>query len=821
MFSSIFLFNQRDCIMFENYLKIAARNLLRHKGYSFINAAGLMIGMACCLLILLYVQDELSYDRYHEHADRIYRVDGAFRMGGNDFDTATISAPVAEVLVRDFPEVVDAARFRGRGSFIIQYEDRNFREQRIIFADSTLFNLFTIPFIEGNPKTALAAPNTIVLNRTMAEKYFGSGSALGKSLRLDNRDDYTVTGVFEDMPHNSHFRFDFFASLCSIEESREQTWFSNNFNTYLLLHEEADPAALEAKFPALLRQYMGAEAERVFGVPYEDFLKAGDIRAGFSLQKLTDIHLKSDLIAELGQNNDIKYVYIFSAIAFFILVIASINFINLSTARSSGRAREVGIRKVLGSYRRQLITQFLTESMIMSIIALVGALVLVAIALPYFNNLANKEMLMSSLFGGSMTASMIIIVLLVGILAGLYPALYISAFKPVSILKGSRGSGGGKGLLRSGLVVFQFAASIILIIGTIVVLNQLNYVQNKKLGYDKNQVLILDNAYLLSGRIETFKNELVTDARIENATISGYLPIPSNRNSTAVFPEGRFDDSQSTSLQCWNVDVDYVKTMGMNILAGRDFSEELASDSTAVIINQETIKQFGWDDPLGKRVSRFMNTQGDVETFTVIGVVEDFHFESLRNTITPLILFLAPSRGNISFRVQAADIPGVINLIRETWNKFLPGQPFEYSFLNERFDELYRTEQRLSKIFSIFAGLAIFIACLGLLGLASYMAEQRTKEIGIRKVLGASIGNIIFMMSREFTKWVVLANIFAWPAAWYIMNRWLEDFAYRVGIGWSTFLLAGVLALLFALVTVSYQAVRAARTNPADSIRYE
>jgi putative ABC transport system permease protein len=807
--------------MLKNYFKTALRNLLRQRGYSLINITGLAIGMACCLLILMFVNDELSYDNYSEYADRIHRITLKLKFGGRDLHAAVACAPMAKTLINDYPEVEEAVRFRSRGSYIIKYGENTFKEQRFIFSDPTFFKVFDIPLLKGNPGTALKDPNTLVLSKKTAEKYFGREDPIGKIVKVDNKDDYKITGVFDQIPHNTHFHFDVIASLDSLEESREQMWWSFNFNTYLVLSPQADPKSLEAKFSGFIKKYMAPQLEKLIGQSYDKMIASGNLMMEFSLQPLQQIHLYSDLAAELAPTSDIKYVYIFSAIAFFILVIASINFMNLSTARSAGRAREVGIRKVVGSQRSQLVRQFLSESMLLSIISMILALVLVKLALPSFNNLSGKTLTFSNFYHGEMILAVIVVTLLTGILAGLYPAFFISAFQPIKVLKGQLKSGVKSGWLRSGLVVFQFTASIILIIGTLVVMSQLKYIQNKKLGFNKEQVLILDNAYLLDKQAEIFKNEMLAHSQIKSATISSFLPVPSDRNNSAVFPEGQLTNKNSTSLENWRVDYDYIKTLGMKIIKGRDFSREFSTDKTAVIINQQTAKQFDWKEPLGKHLSRVTSIEGDLTSYTVIGVVEDFHFDSLRNTIGPLLMYLGEANGLMSFRINTRDISGTIALLKDKWNKFLPGQPFEYFFLDERFYEIYKAEQQLGKIFGIFAVLAIFVGCLGLFGLAAFIAERRTKEIGIRKALGASVSNIIRLLSKEFVILVAAANVIAWPAAYLIMNQWLKDFAYRTSLNFITFLAAGAAALIIALLTTSYQAIKAALSDPVQSLKYE
>jgi putative ABC transport system permease protein len=497
---------------------------------------------------------------------------------------------------------------------------------------------------------------------------------------------------------------------------------------------------------------------------------------------------------------------------------------NLSTARSAGRAREVGIRKVMGSPRGRLIRQFLVESLVLSVISMIVALLLVSLVLPYFNDISGKQLTASDYYAAGMIPAILIITLITGFLAGLYPALFISSFKPVEVLKGQLKSGVKSGFLRRALVVFQFSASIILIIGTLVVGGQLDFIRGKKLGFDKNQVLILHNAYLLDKQAETFKNQLLTHQQIKHAALSSYLPVPSSRNSSAVFPEEQVTNKNSTSVQNWTVDYDYIDTLGMKIVQGRNFSREFPTDRSAAIINQRTAKQFGWTDPVGKRLSRYepgKNNQPKIVPYTVIGVVEDFHFQSLRSAIGPLVMFLGESKGLMSFRMNTADIAGTIGLVKARWTKFLPGQPFEYTFLDERFDQLYRAEQRLGEIFGIFAILAVFIGCLGLFGLAAFISQQRTREIGIRKVLGATVPGIVRLLSREFIILVGIANLIAWPVAYIIMNKWLEGFAYRAPLNPLIFPAAGAAALLIAIITTGYQALRAALADPVKSIKYE
>ncbi len=807
--------------MLRSYITIALRNLLKYKFYSILNLTGLAVGIACCILIMLFVQDELGYDKFNKKADRIYRMYGEFKLGENEYRGASVGAPVAKNLIADYPEVEDAFRFRSTGTWFIKYGDKVVKETEMIFADSNMFNFFDIPLLKGNPKTALAKPNALVISLETAEKIFGDEDPVGKTVILDNEFDYEITGVFDKVPNNSHFKFNIFGSLTSLEQSRRDFWMSLNFQTYILLKQGADYKQLEAKFPDMVEKYIGPELEQFLGKSLTQLSEEGN-KAGFFLQPLLDIHLHSDLQSELGVNSDIKYVYLFTSIAFFILLIACINFMNLSTARSANRAKEVGLRKVVGSQRSQLVWQFLTESMILSLTALALAIGLIYLSLPYFNALSGKKILLSFADNLPLLLTMLGITLFIGLLAGSYPALFISAIRPVEVLKGKLKMGVKSGLLRSSLVVFQFAASIIMIIGTIVVYNQLQFVQNKKLGYDKEQVLVVQDAFILGDKIQTFKEELLQNNEIVNASVSGFLPTPSNRNVNVVFPEGQPSDDNSTPVGTWGVDMDYIKTMGMEIVKGRDFNKEFIADSNTAIVNETLAKQFGWIDPIGKNISKYEGIDPvEIGTYRVIGVVKDFHFESLRNAIGPLVFFIENSTGAVSFRFKTDNVASVINLIRNKWDEFAPGQPFDYTFIDDEFAEMYNEEQKLGEIFRTFAILAIFVGSLGLFGLSAFTAEQRTKEIGVRKVLGASVSGIVVLLSKEFAKLILISFVIAVPIAYYYMNSWLQDFAYRTDIGLITLAFAGITAFVIALLTVSYHAIKIAITNPVKSLRYE
>ena len=807
--------------MLRNYLRVALRTLRKQKFYAFLNIFGLALGVTCCLLITLYVADELSYDRFHQKAGRIYRINTDLKFGGQESQFAVAAAPMGFALVRDYPQVEQAVRFRPRGGFLVKREVQNFKEERVVFADATLFEVFTLPVVAGTPRTALVRPNTAVLSESAARRYFGKESPVGKTLTFNNADRYEVTAVIGDMPRNGHFRYDFFLSMSSLDESKEDNWVSFNFNTYLLLREGATPASLESRFRDVVVKYIAPQVKALMNInSMEAFEKSGNYLR-FSLIPLTDIHLHSDRIAELSPNGNILYVYIFGAVALFILLIACVNFMNLATARSAGRAKEVGVRKVLGSGRTSLIGQFLTESILMSLLAFALAAVGVALLLPFFNQLSGKEIALP--YRNPWAVPVLLAgALAVGLLAGSYPAFFLSAFRPVLVLKGKMHAGVRGGWLRNALVVFQFATSIVLIIGTVVVYRQLNYIQTKKLGFNKEQVLIVNDAYALNNQVQAFRDEMLRQPGVAGGTVTSFLPIPSSRNENPMFPEGVIEQDRAVSMQNWVVDHDYLKTMGMELAAGRAFDRQFTTDSSAVIINETAAKLLGYANPLGKRLTRFDDFEKKTtQNFTIIGVVKNFHYESLRQTVGALAMTLGKSTGSVSFRLRGASVPAVVAAAEARWKQMAPGQPFSYAFLDARFDEMYRAEQRVGTISVAFAVLAITIACLGLFGLAAFTAEQRTKEIGIRKVLGASVPGIVALLSKDFLKLVVVSFVFAAPLAWWAMHRWLQNFAFQVGVHWWIFAGAAAGALLIALLTVSFQSIKAALTNPVNSLKSE
>ncbi len=808
--------------MLRNYLKIAWRNLRKQQGLTFINIFGLAVGLACCLLITLYVLDELSYDRYNAKANRIYRIHTDVKFGGNDSRTAVSPDPVGPTLKQDYPQVEQFVRLHQRGTWLVKRagSTNSLREENVTFADSTLFDVFTLPLVAGDPKRALTSPNTVVISESAAKRHFGNRDPMGQTLTFNNDQNYKVTGVMRDMPTNSHFRSDFFPAMLSDGYQWGQ-WLSTNHHAYIVLREGTDYRQFEENLDAVIEKYVGPQALQFIGITLAQFRQAGN-RFRFSLMPLTDIHLHSKETIQLAPNSDIQYVYIFSAVALFILLIAGINFMNLATARSASRAKEVGVRKVLGSERQQLMGQFMTESILMTALSMVLALLMVALFIPFFNTLAAKQLSLESLLSPYWLPVLIVLPIAVGLLAGSYPAFFLSSFKPISVLKGKinvsfKGAG-----LRSGLVVFQFMMSVVLIVGTIIVYRQITYIQSKNLGFKRDQVLTVNDVYAIGKRAETFKQEVLRLPGVVSGSISGYLPTPSNRSDNSFFPEGKIDQNNAVSMQAWGVDHDYVKTLGMSIVQGRDFSREFGADSSNIILNETAAKLFGGATVIGKRILQFTNPQEKTsKTYTVIGVVKNFHFESLRRNIGALAMVLEPNSGAASFRLSSTDIPALVSQVETKWKQVAPGQPFSYAFLEDSFDAMYRAEQRIGTIALTFAVLAILIACLGLFGLAAFMAEQRTKEIGVRKVLGASVFSIVGLLSKDFLKLVLIAIVIASPIAWWAMNQWLKDFAYKIDIEWWMFALAGLLAVGIALLTVSFQSIKAALMNPVTSLRSE
>jgi putative ABC transport system permease protein len=810
--------------MLKNYFNIALRNLLKHKFYSLLNIIGLSIGLACFMLISLFVKDELSYDSHLEGADRIYRVDFAATLNGSDHISAAVGAPTALALKTDYPEVEDAVRFRNSGNWFVKRKEQTetFKEEHVAMADSNFFKFFSLDLIYGDKETALNRPNTLVMDLTTSKKIFGDINPVGEVLVLDNEDDYEVTGVYADIPQNTHFHHNIMLSMSTFEWANNQNWLSTNFNTYVKLKEGTPGEVLEAKFPDMIQTYCAPLIEQFLNMNMEEFRNSGNA-VGFSLFPLTDIHLNSNKDSDLEANGDIKYVYIFSAVGLFILLLACINFMNLATARSANRAKEVGVRKAMGARKKQLINQFISEALLISILAFLIAYLISLLALPSFNNLASKELSFMNLLEGKFILLMVGVMVLVGLLAGSYPAFYMSMFRPVEVLKGLVRQGMKSGPIRSALVIFQFSISIIMIIGTAIVFDQLSFIQNKKLGYEKDQILMVNDAWILRDQVDAYKEEASRNANILSSTIASFTPMGNSNNSDLYFKNASAASDESLVINIAVVDHDFVNTMGIEIKEGRYFSEDFSSDSTAVLINETAARNFGYDEPVGSMIYNYggSNDNPEVEGYKIIGVVSDFHFKSLRSNIEPLVMHLGQNAGFGLFKVQMHNADETIDYLEATWDKFAPGQPFEYQFMNQEFNAMYEAENKVGKIFTVFAVLTIFIACLGLFGLAAFTAEQKTKEIGIRKTLGASIPSIVNLLSKNFLKLIVVSLVIAIPVASFAMNYWLEAFAYRTNLKPTTYIISGVIALAIAWITISFQSWKAARVNPAQSLKDE
>ena len=812
--------------MIKNYFKIAWRNLVKNKTFSFINIIGLASGLACFILIALYVSDELSYDRFNEKAGRIYRINSDIVFGGNKLHLAVASDPMGAALKKDYPQVEEFVRFFiSGGSKLIKKGNEFIRENNVAHVDSTLFDVFTVPVIAGDAKTALNEPNTVVIAESAAKKYFGTTDVIGKNIETDDNGTtlYKVTAVIKDIPHNSHFTFDMLFSMDNIQY-QWGNFLSHNHQTYLLLKPGTDYKEFERNFSQFINKYVVPQAAQFMQIKsMDEFEKAGN-KLEYSLMPLTDIHLRSDRVPELNVNGNIQYVYIFSAVALFVLLLACINFMNLSTARSASRAKEVGIRKVVGSEKRSLIKQFLTESILTTVISTAFAIGIAWLCLSWFNNLSAKQLLISDLLQTKYLVFLIALPLVVGLLSGLYPAFILSSFNPIVVLKGKLSGGLKRSTLRNVLVVGQFTTSIFLIAATIIVFRQLNYIQTKKLGFTKDQVLIVNGTSALGNNRDAFKNEVSKFTGVKGATYAGYLPVSgSSRNDVSFSTGAAMTSSNSVNMQVWNIDHNYIPLMEMEVIKGRNFSKDFGTDSNATIINETAARLLGWDDPVGKKLyTYFQDGFGNtLISREVIGVVKNFHFESMKENIGPLCFRLADNYWATAFKVNTADIKQLVSNIESKWKAMAPGMPFSYQFMDESFDNMYRVEQRTGKLGLTLAVIAILIACLGLFGLATYTAEQRIKEIGVRKVLGATIGNIVSMLSKDFIRLVIIAAVFAIPLAWWAMNTWLQDFAYRINIGWWVFAAAGIIALLIALLTVSSQAIKAALANPVKSLRTE
>ena len=811
--------------MLRNYFKVAYRNLIRQKFYTIINVSGLGIGIAVSLLIAFFVIDELSYDKFHKDSDRIYQIYLKAMLQGKPIEGANTCAPIAEASKEELAGVEDAIRITLWRDIVFRNEDKIYTEEKLLVADSNFFSFFTFELLEGNPDNILNKPNQIVLTENTALKYFGYNvgdgeSPIGKSLLMgSNKTNCEVIGIMKNPPKNSHFTFNMMLSMVTWDYSRNTYWTSNSLYSYVKLNEGADPATVSGSMLAMSDKYVGPEIEMYIGSTLEEWRASGTGDYAYHMQPITDLHLNSKVEGNIGPSGDIAYVYLLSLVSIFIILIACINFMNLSTARSTSRAKEVGIRKTVGAARGRLISQFLLESVIISAIASILAVAGLVLALPFFNQMTGKSIEFDYILSPVFVIVIILILLIVGLLAGSYPAFYLTSFKPTDVLKGKIRQGAKGGWIRSSLVVFQFAISVSLIVSTLVIYKQLNLVQNKNLGYDKENILIIDNTRVLGDAKQAFKKRLQSLSSVVSVGFSNYVP-PHVYSNNVYFPNGMQDEGQL--IHQIYADEDYLKTIGVEMTMGRYFSQDFPSDSNAVVVNRKAMEVFGWETHEGNKLSE-PDEEGmrNFEVYEVIGVMNDFNFSSLKTEIEPLAIFLSPNGDLMPVRLASGNTNDRIKEIETIWNEMASEEPFDYTFLDENFAAQFRTEQRFGKLFIMFTSLAIFIACLGLFGLATFIAEQRSKEIGIRKALGASVPTIVVLLSKEFTKLVFFSILIAVPTVIILMNWWLQNFAYKTEIGVLSFVLGGAAALIISWITVSYHSIKAAFLNPTKALRYE
>lgn len=804
--------------MLRNYIKIAWRSLLKNRSSFILNCSGLAIGIASCMLIAIYVWDELSYDKFYDQSEHIARVVLRGNVNGEELKEAMVAAPVAQTFEKDFPQVKKATRLSKIYNPQFDYQNTRFENIKAAYADSNFFEVFSLKILKGDQQNPLTNPNSIVLSESEAHKFFGTKNPIGKRLRLQGIDqDLEVTAVFKDIPHQSHIQFDVFVPMSQNERADSNLWVTSGFATYLLLEPGTDLAQLEAQIPSLMKTYMGEQVQQAIGISYEEFQKNNKI--GLFLQPLTEIHLYSDFApnTELSASGDIKYVYIFSAIALFMLLIACVNFMNLATATATKRSREVGIRKVLGSAKKQLVSQFLTESFITTLFATILAVGLILVALPFFNSLAGKELKLQDFINIESFIVLLGFVVVVSLFSGSYPAFVLSSFKPILALKSKLGTGGSRNSLRSSMVVFQFVISAALILATIVVYKQMQYIQDKKLGYDKDRVIVLRDAYKMgSERVQSYKAELLKSPNIASVSQSAYVPA----GETDDHLRGIFkNNTYLRKFYFYDIDENYIETLGLELLQGENFTSGSTPEARKAIVNEEAAKLLNLgDDPIGKTFERAADSGN--ESFTVIGIVKDFHFKSLHHEIDPLVLVYNPY-GGLIVKTKNVAVASVLTTAEQQWDDFNTGEPFSYTFLDESFSHTYSKEQHMGTILSIFTLLTIFVACLGLFGLITFATEQRFKEIGIRKVLGANVSEIVGLLAKDFIKLILIAFLIAFPLGYFFMKRWLEDFAYRIELNVWQFVAAAVITLAIAMLTISYKSIKAALANPVKSLRTE
>ncbi len=798
---------------------------MRKKFYSTINIIGLSIGITCSFLIFLFIQSELSYDKHYENADNIYRLGVEYNIGGKIDRYCNIPRPIAPNLKEIYPEIVEYTRLCGVPTLnihkaVIEFEGNKFSCDKIFAADSTFFQVFSNEFITGNPETALNQPNSIVLTESLAKKIFGNQEPLGKTVKIDNDYEMIVAAVIKDIPGKTHMEYEAIVPWnVAYREGEENIWYGWHVYTYVKFPDNYDITEFEAKFPEFYEKYMIETFERSDGT------------CKIILQPLKSIHLTSDLTWEAYPNGNIMNIYIFSIIAVFLLVIACINYMNLATARSAYRGREVGLRKVFGSYRSSLIWQFITESIIIALLATIVAIGLAELVLPLFNNLLINHVEINFMKNPVHIFGLLGLAIFIGFFAGIYPAFYLSAFVPIKVIKGNLAKGLKGASLRKILIVVQFSISIALIIGTLIVLQQIDFAKNKDLGFDKENIMVISiKDTLVDKQIQVIKEEFLSNPNITAVAASYNLP-GIELNHTTVSAENNEGGFDPVGCQFMQIDYDFVDLLNMKIIEGRNFNRNKDSSVyDGILINEAAIRKFGWkENVLEKGISFGHNSEGNLVKLNVLGVIKNFHVGSLHNIIQPIVIFLVPDEGDVFYRRQKRlfirlkneNVFETVKHIRTEWSRIDPNNPIDYVFLDENYDKLYKAEEKLINLFSYFSFITVFIACLGLLGLASFTAEQRTKEIGIRKVLGASVSNITILLSKEFIKWILIANIIAWPVAFYAMSKWLQNFAYRIHIGLGIFILSGIIAMLIAIFTVSYQAIKAANSNPVEALKYE
>ncbi|MBN1222257.1 MAG: ABC transporter permease [Candidatus Aminicenantes bacterium] len=799
--------------MIKNYLRVAVRNLLKHKGYAFINILGLAVGIAASVLIFLYVTNEMSYDKFHEKADRTYRITADWSNKG-DSRVHQLGTPfiLAQTIRENYPQAAAVTQIAGPwGDVIIRYRDTAFKETEVFSAEPSFFDVFSLPLLEGNPVTSLEGPNMIVMTRSLAKKYFGDEDPLGKTIEMQafgQKDFFKVTGLMEDIPQNSHFRFDMLISMKTLYPEPSLEWDWNNYITYVTLREGVTQRLMEEKLVEIDKVHCFGGREHIPWI--------------WTLEPITRIHLHSDLVTGNQPNGNMAYVRLFTIVAVLILLIAGINFVNLATARSTRRAKEVGLRKVVGSLRTQLIQQFLGESIFISLLALVFAVIIIQTVLPFYRNLTEKTLVLSYFGNPFVIPGLLGLALGVGIFAGLYPALFLSSFKLTHVLKGTPLAGRGRGALslRNGLVVFQFAMSVLLIIGSLVIFKQLNYIKNQRLGFDKEHVVVIHNADALGGELTAYMERLRQESDVLGVTAVRTIPGYGSPN-WGIGVEG-VERQRPLNMNFMTCDQNFADVLNIRILEGRFMSRDFPSDVDAVVINEKAAEYFGIENPVGKKL-RIWWTKKDL---TIIGIIDNFHFESLHRDVRSMGYLLPEAidstrKPYLLVKISSRVTSDTLSNLRNIWQSMSAGLPYEFTFLDEKVNSLYQNDNRAGKIVTLFSCLAIFISCLGLFGLAAFVAEQRTKEIGVRKVLGAPLSHIMWLLTGQFVKWVIVANLIAWPVGYWIMNRWLQGFAARTSLSIWIFLASGMAALTIAALTVSSQVVKAALVNPSKSLKYE